>query len=466
MRILISIFLLLSIIHSYSQKLIRKIALNQTAYGIKLSDKNKLLFVAGKDSTCTVWTVGGQLLTTLQGHESSVSSISFDEEKSTILTGSYDNSAILWDLAGNVLARFQGHSNGVINIDQTGELVATASRDKTAAIWNRQGQLQHRLLHEQQVNVIKFVERNNWLVTASFDKTVKIWSYEGELLNTFKAHESGIRSVEISLQENLIVAGHRDGKISILDLQGNVINILDGHSGTYAMVNDLQFVNDDSHFLSSGSDGFIRIWELDGSLLHEFKAAEGEFAYVSGISHYNGTLVSSQGVDNSFKVWDLTDLQLADYSCTNPNYKILNSLIGTWQVTTRDRTSPGIYEDNTGEANIEKAIDGCGVFISFRGRYRNKPYARAAIVACLDSTQIQMVAMDSEHGGFSTYDGSIDKDEIILYWYRDKERRRLQSKYVMTINDTNNFEFSSYLSTDFGETWALTHGRLYRRKKR
>ncbi len=75
-----------------------------------------------------------------------------------------------------------------------------------------------------------------------------------------------------------------------------------------------------------------------------------------------------------------------------------------------------------------------------------------------------MVAMDSEHGSFLTYDGSLSEGEITLYWYRDQEKKRLQSKYVMTIADSSQFEFSSYLSTDYGENWALTHQRVYSRK--
>ena len=447
-----------------AQVLQLEIPLPLTAYGVSYSEKNNLIFVAGKDSTGTIWTSDGRLLKKLLGHTSSVSSISYLDETGTILTGSYDNSAFLWDLEGKILAKLEGHTNAVINIDQSADLLATASRDKTAAIWNRQGQLLHRLEHSQQVNDVLFVEEKGWLLTGSFDKTIKIWGLDGKLIKTLSAHDSGIRSLAISTDQNLIIAGHRDGQISIVDLKGNLISDFNAHSGEYSMVLDLQFFDNDLRFFSAGADGYIRIWNLDGTKIHEFKAAHGQDAYVSGISYSNGQLVSSCGVENSIKTWDLSDLQLDSYSCANSNYSFLKQLSGIWTVSTKDRTAPDVYEDNTGVSTIEPAIGGCGISLSYRGTYKEKPYARESIITLKDST-VQMVAMDSEHGSFSTYDGSLLDGEINLYWFRDKEKKRLQSKYVLKIIDDNGFEFSSFLSTDYGENWALTHQRIYTRKE-
>lgn len=449
----------------YAQVLETEISLSQTAYSVAYDEENELIFVAGKDSTGTIWTPDGQLLRRFQGHVQPVSSVSYDEDKSTILTGSYDNTAILWDLTGKILATLEGHSNGVINTDQSTELLATASRDKTAVIWNRKGQLLHQLEHTQQVNDVLFVEEKGWLLTGSFDKTIKIWNFNGNLIRTLSAHDSGIRSIAISTDHNLIIAGHRDGKISILDLEGNLISIFEAHSGEYAMVNDLKFFDNDLKFFSAGSDGYIRIWQLDGTMIHEFKAANGQNAYVSGISYSNGFLVSSQGVDNSIKTWDLSGLLLDDYTCIDNNYSFLKQFVGSWMVSTTDRTAPDVYENNTGISTIQPAIEGCGISLSYRGIYKGKPYARESIVTLIDSTALQMVAMDSEHGGFLTYDGILSKDEIVFYWFRDKEKKRLQSRYMMKMMNDDNFEFSSYLSTDYGKSWALTHQRMYTRKE-
>ncbi len=153
--------------------------------------------------------------------------------------------------------------------------------------------------------------------------------------------------------------------------------------------------------------------------------------------------------------------QQPQFTCKNKNYDFLKSTTGTWFVTTKDRTSPGNYEDNHGTAIITNSIEGCGIKESYRGTYRNNPYAREVVITGQDSTRVQMIALDSEHGSFSNLEGTIRNDAMTTYWYRNKDIRKVQSKYILTLNSSNNFEFSSYLSTDYGKQWALTHQRVY-----
>lgn len=149
------------------------------------------------------------------------------------------------------------------------------------------------------------------------------------------------------------------------------------------------------------------------------------------------------------------------YSCNNESYTFLKQTIGKWHVITKDRTSPNVYENNHGTSTITNSIEGCGIKESYIGIYKNKPYAREVVVNGLDSTSVQMMTLDSEHGSFSISDGSINNKMMTTYWYRNKDVKRLQSKYILTFKSDDIFEFSSYLSTDSGKSWALTHERKY-----
>lgn len=150
------------------------------------------------------------------------------------------------------------------------------------------------------------------------------------------------------------------------------------------------------------------------------------------------------------------------YSCANENYKFLKKALGEWEVQTRDRVAVGEYENNEGMATVVPSIEGCGISISFRGIYKGKDYSRIATITGLDSTRVQMVAMDSEHGGFSTYEGQIEDEQLEVKWFREKEVGRLETKYLLSFINESEFEFSSYLSND-GETWALTHQRNFKK---
>lgn len=151
------------------------------------------------------------------------------------------------------------------------------------------------------------------------------------------------------------------------------------------------------------------------------------------------------------------------FTCANKGYGYLNQILGNWQVKTKDRTSPGVYQDNSGNATISSSIDGCGISISYRGTYRNKTYAREVSLIALDSIHYQMVALDSEHGSYSFLEGTIEEGRLVVYWFRNKEVGKLQSKYVLKVENEKAFEFSSFLSTDFGVSWVLTHQRKYLR---
>ena len=151
------------------------------------------------------------------------------------------------------------------------------------------------------------------------------------------------------------------------------------------------------------------------------------------------------------------------YTCENSAYAHLKKIIGTWNVNTTDRISPGNYETNEGTSKVSDLIIGCGIKESFRGTYKNKEYAREIMIAGKDSIGIQMSILDSEHNSFSILDGEIKDDKIEVYWFRNKEVKRLQSKYVLKVESDEKFEFSSFLSTDHGENWALTHKRIYTR---
>ncbi|GGI57602.1 hypothetical protein GCM10011444_19110 [Winogradskyella haliclonae] len=158
-----------------------------------------------------------------------------------------------------------------------------------------------------------------------------------------------------------------------------------------------------------------------------------------------------------------SNAQEESYTCQNPLYNYLSTIIGDWEVKTKDRTSPGVYENNKGNSKITNLIEGCGIKESYRGSYKSRKYAREVMIVGQDSISVQMSALDSEHGSFSILNGKIENDKLVIYWFRNIDVKKLQSKYILSIENKDKFEFSSYLSTDYGKNWALTHKRIYSR---
>jgi len=77
-------------------------------------------------------------LKTLQGHTSSISSVTFSPDGKRIVTGSEDNTAKVWDaLTGKETLTLKGHTKAIHSVafSPDGKRILTGSKDNTARIW-------------------------------------------------------------------------------------------------------------------------------------------------------------------------------------------------------------------------------------------------------------------------------------------------------------------------------------------
>lgn len=155
--------------------------------------------------------------------------------------------------------------------------------------------------------------------------------------------------------------------------------------------------------------------------------------------------------------------QPGKYPCQYANQGMLSKLMGTWKVESKDRTSPGNYEMNTGISVISGGIQGCSIRESYQGIYKEKSYATESILLMTDSLQVQRLYFDSEHASTMVFNGEINSEGMKLLWIRNQERKKMQVKFELTFEGANSFAWKTHLTTDFGETWQLTHHWQYTR---
>lgn len=124
----------------------------------------------------------------------------------------------------------KGHDGGInkVEFSLTGKLVATASLDGTAGIWNvSTGQSTKRFFgHEGQVYSAVFSSDEKKLLTASSDKTARIWSIETGKAIPLVDHTDHISEAFFSFDDKRIVTASYDGTLRIWDAEtGKVLKI-------------------------------------------------------------------------------------------------------------------------------------------------------------------------------------------------------------------------------------------------
>ncbi|BBD59134.1 WD-repeat protein [Nostoc sp. HK-01] len=117
----------------------------------------------------------------LEGHDDSVTSVSFSPDGKTLASGSYDKTIKLWNLeTGKEIRTLKGHDNTVrsVNFSPDGKTLASGSSDKTIKLWNLETGKEIRTFkgHDNYVMSVSFSPDGKTLASGSLDKTIKLWN--------------------------------------------------------------------------------------------------------------------------------------------------------------------------------------------------------------------------------------------------------------------------------------------------
>ena len=82
--------------------------------------------------------------------------------------------------------------------------------------------------HKKEIRDLGWNSKGNLLATGG--ETVRLWNEQGTLLDVFDDNDSPIWSLDWNPDGSKIATGHNDGKIRIWNIDGQLIHILDGHS--------------------------------------------------------------------------------------------------------------------------------------------------------------------------------------------------------------------------------------------
>lgn len=279
---------------------------------------------------------------TLQSHRDPVTCVAFHPVFSSLASGSEDYTIKIWDWEHGELERtIKGHTNAVLDLDfggpRGGTLLASCSNDLTIKLWDPSDEYKNiRTLpgHDHSVSAVRFIpsgaagapSSGNLLVSASRDKTLRIWDVStGYCLKTLRGHVEWVRNVAPSPDGRFLLSVGDDRVARLWDI--SVANpetklTLVGHEHVVlccAMANPASYPHlaplaglkkapaasaTAEFFATGGRDKTIKLWDGRGNC---FKTLVGHDNWIRGlVFHPGGKYLLSASDDFTLRCWDLT----------------------------------------------------------------------------------------------------------------------------------------------------------------
>ncbi|KAK0370671.1 Nuclear distribution protein PAC1 [Colletotrichum limetticola] len=289
----------------------------------------------------TAWLPRSPARHTLESHRKPVTCVAFHPVFSSLASGSEDNTIKIWDWELGELERtIKAHTKAVTDVDFGGPrgatLLASCSNDLTIKLWNPSDEYKNiRTLsgHDHSVNSVRFVSSGadgtsgsgNLLVSASRDKTLRIWDVStGYCVRTLRGHTEWVRDVFPSSDGRFLLSAGDDQTGRLWDISTanpEVKLMLLGHEHvvtccalppptTYANLAALAGLRkpppatDTAEFMATGSrDKAIRLWDARGNCI---KTLTGHDNWVRALAfHPGGRYLLSVSDDKTLRCWDL-----------------------------------------------------------------------------------------------------------------------------------------------------------------
>ncbi len=283
------------------------------------------------------------LCATLEGHKDEVTAIATpaDAGATFVVTASRDKTAIVWELPANrevygvPKKALVGHANFISDVvlSHDGRFALTASWDKTMRLWNlATGETEHVYNgHTNDVMSVSFSPDNRLIVSASRDKTMKLWNTRGELKADFSAsaargtaqgHAEWVSCVRFSpdVANPLVVSAGCDKLVKIWDMKTEQPTLAVNHVGHGGYVNTVGVSPDGTLCASGGKDGTVMLWDLNDPK-HLYSLEAGDIIRCLVFSPNRYWLCAA--TETSIKIWDLLSKTIVDD--LRPEFPIVKS---------------------------------------------------------------------------------------------------------------------------------------------
>ncbi len=265
-----------------------------------MSSDSKYLATAGTDHKVILWTLADGSRRDLLGHTNTARGIAFSPDNSLLASTSEDGSMFIWSVAtatGEKILQYTHSLRPIAWVTNTRVLVGSFDgkvgdvdvTTKKVAWYHEQG---------AELRSIAVSPNGKLWVTTDEDGQVILWdAATHKKIRTLTRHQDVAREAIITADSKYVVTAGGNDEVHVHSLPDGAFHALKGNE---AGIKDID-MSAEGLIASAGIDGTVRVWKLDGTLLHTWR---GHAAAVKGCA-FVGAHVVSGAEDHRVRIWDL-----------------------------------------------------------------------------------------------------------------------------------------------------------------
>jgi len=202
----------------------------------------------------------------LVGHSGPVYGLSFNPDRSLLLSCSEDGTVRLWSLlTWTCLVVYKGHMFPVwdCTFAPNGYYFASCGHDRTARLWATDQSQALRIFHGHfsDVDCLAFHPNCNYVGTGSSDRSLRLWDcVTGNCVRLMTGHKSTVLLISFSADGRFIASGSSDRRVLVWDIAyGHLLAELSHHNN---IISGLAFSREGTVLVSGAIDSTIAIWDF------------------------------------------------------------------------------------------------------------------------------------------------------------------------------------------------------------
>ena len=264
------------------------------------------LVTASDDGAVKVWSLnrGGQLTATLNEHEDKVTAVAFAHSGEYFVSGGTDRTVRIWD----AVELKELYCLDLVHTDLVLHVACSADNLIASCGWDGKIQLHYYVKgadpepmapltgHLGCVVQCCFSPDGKLLASASHDKTAVVWNPTGGVVAILRGHRSALTSCAFSPSARLLATASTDCTIRLWEIEtSRCISLLHGHDTFITHVN---FTRQGDYVLSVSDDRTLRFWGRIGAAVAP-EAAHGGASPTHKLSQSSWDALAADGAEGA-----------------------------------------------------------------------------------------------------------------------------------------------------------------------